>query len=154
MSTGFSLSYFLNSPSRARTYNNSVNSRVLYHWAIEDYSVSKGMHPQNHIQYNIFFKTFQPENHLTWSLFFWSFPSTSLTEVRSRSAPSNDQTTKIHAAPPGLAFIKYSGQAFDLLVAVSSMHCCTSTPALSTSSSSRGLTASAGDISSWGGLHA
>ena len=27
-----------NSPSRARTYNNSVNSRVLYHWAIEDYS--------------------------------------------------------------------------------------------------------------------
>ena len=27
----------LNSPSRARTYNNSVNSRVLYHWAIEDY---------------------------------------------------------------------------------------------------------------------
>ena len=26
-----------NSPSRARTYNNSVNSRVLYHWAIEDY---------------------------------------------------------------------------------------------------------------------
>ena len=27
-----------NSPSRARTYNNSVNSRVLYHWAIEDHS--------------------------------------------------------------------------------------------------------------------
>ena len=27
-----------NSPSRARTYNNSVNSRVLYHWAIEDYA--------------------------------------------------------------------------------------------------------------------
>ena len=26
-----------NSPSRARTYNNSVNSRVLYHWAIEDH---------------------------------------------------------------------------------------------------------------------
>ena len=25
------------SPSRARTYNPSVNSRVLYHWAIEDY---------------------------------------------------------------------------------------------------------------------
>ena len=24
------------SPSRARTYNNSVNSRVLYHWAIEE----------------------------------------------------------------------------------------------------------------------
>ena len=27
-------------PSRARTYNPSVNSRVLYHWAIEDYSFS------------------------------------------------------------------------------------------------------------------
>ena len=27
----------VSSPSRARTYNNSVNSRVLYHWAIEDY---------------------------------------------------------------------------------------------------------------------
>ena len=27
-----------NSPSRARTYNNSVNSRVLYHWAIEENS--------------------------------------------------------------------------------------------------------------------
>ena len=26
----------LSSPSRARTYNNSVNSRVLYHWAIEE----------------------------------------------------------------------------------------------------------------------
>ena len=26
-----------NSPSRARTYNTSVNSRVLYHWAIEEY---------------------------------------------------------------------------------------------------------------------
>ena len=34
------LSYHIvqkNSPSRARTYNPSVNSRVLYHWAIEDY---------------------------------------------------------------------------------------------------------------------
>ena len=30
--------YEKSSPSRARTYNNSVNSRVLYHWAIEDYS--------------------------------------------------------------------------------------------------------------------
>ena len=31
------ISNMKNSPSRARTYNNSVNSRVLYHWAIEDY---------------------------------------------------------------------------------------------------------------------
>ena len=29
------------SPSRARTCNNSVNSRVLYHWAIEDYVFSR-----------------------------------------------------------------------------------------------------------------
>ena len=28
--------YKISSPSRARTYNPSVNSRVLYHWAIED----------------------------------------------------------------------------------------------------------------------
>ena len=32
--------FALSSPSRARTYNPSVNSRVLYHWAIEDYSFS------------------------------------------------------------------------------------------------------------------
>ena len=29
----------INSPSRARTYNPTVNSRVLYHWAIEDYII-------------------------------------------------------------------------------------------------------------------
>ena len=34
----------------------------------------------------------------------------------------------------------FFGQALVLLVTVSSMHCCTSTSALSTSSSSRGLT--------------
>ena len=28
----------LSSPSRARTYDPPVNSRLLYHWAIEDYS--------------------------------------------------------------------------------------------------------------------
>ena len=37
-----------------------------------------------------------------------------------------------------------SGQALDRLVAVSSIHCCTSTSALSTSSSSRGLTLAMG----------
>ena len=40
-----------NSPSRARTYNNSVNSRVLYHWAIEDYTFGYVLYPQNHIQF-------------------------------------------------------------------------------------------------------
>ena len=46
------------------------------------------------------------------------------------------------------------GQALTLLVAVSSMCYHTSTPALSTSSSSRGFTPFGWDISSWGGLHA
>ena len=39
----------INSPSRARTYNNSVNSRVLYHWAIEDY-FKKVLYLQNFTQ--------------------------------------------------------------------------------------------------------
>ena len=46
------------------------------------------------------------------------------------------------------AALKLFGQAFDLLVTVSSIHYCTSTSALSTSSSSRGLIAFAWDISS------
>ena len=53
-----------------------------------------------------------------------------------------------------LAFAKCSGQALDQLVAVSCARCRASTPALSTSSSSRGLTSKEWDISSWGGLHA
>ena len=40
-----------------------------------------------------------------------------------------------------------SGQALDRLVAVSCIHCCTSTSALSTSSSSRGLTSLKNGIS-------
>ena len=40
------------------------------------------------------------------------------------------------------------GQALTLLVTVSSVHYCTSTPALSTSSSSRGFTSFEWDISS------
>ena len=35
------------SPSRARTCNNSVNSRVLYHWAIEDYVFSRFFVPDS-----------------------------------------------------------------------------------------------------------
>ena len=52
-----------------------------------------------------------------------------------------------------LALYKCSGQTLDRLVAVSSVHYCTSTSALSTSSSSRGLTACDG-ISHLEGLHA
>ena len=37
ISSLFTSLYNKNSPSRARTYNPSVNSRVLCHWAIEDY---------------------------------------------------------------------------------------------------------------------
>ena len=39
-----------NSPSRARTYNNSVNSRVLYHWAIEEYFIEDIVYLQNFTQ--------------------------------------------------------------------------------------------------------
>ena len=48
-----------NSPSRARTYNPPVNSRMLYHWAIEEYRQKKRtmfssshylMYPENCIQ--------------------------------------------------------------------------------------------------------
>ena len=45
-------------------------------------------------------------------------------------------------------------QALDRLVPVSSMHCCTSTPGLSTSSSLRGLTSFEWEVLSWRGLHA
>ena len=60
------------------------------------------------------------------------------------------------ALPCRTTFARFacSGQTLDRLVAVSSIHYCTSTSALSTSSSSRGLTPFGWDISSWGGLHA
>ena len=61
-----------------------------------------------------------------------------------------DVPSKLHA---NLSFASFFfqvnfGQVLDLLVLISCMHYCTSTSALSTSSSSRGLTAYAGDISS------
>ena len=55
---------------------------------------------------------------------------------------------------PFLWLWAFLGQALDLLVAVSCIHCCTSAPALSTSSSSRGLTPFGWEFPSWGGLHA
>ena len=48
---------FSNSPSRARTYNPAVNSRVLYHWAIEDYF------------YSLFFWRTYPQNRTWWSFY-------------------------------------------------------------------------------------
>ena len=64
----------------------------------------------------------------------------------------------VQARPP-LTYIPAAfsafGQALVRLVTVSSIHYCTSTPVLSTSSSSRGLTSSREwEISSWRGLHA
>ena len=49
-------------------------------------------------------------------------------------------------SPPAALQLPFSflGQALTLLVTVSSVHYCTSTPALSTSSSSRGLTLAMG----------
>ena len=43
---------FSSSPSWARTNNPTVNSRVLYHWAIEDYNIY--MYLQNCIQETLF----------------------------------------------------------------------------------------------------
>ena len=42
----------MNSPSRARTYNNSVNSRVLYHWAIEESVFTSWSHFSRNDNYN------------------------------------------------------------------------------------------------------
>ena len=112
-----------NSPSWARTNNPAVNSRVLYHWAIEDY--------------------------------FFFFSSDIFYALPRSHIPSKLYTDLSHILVFFvLPFLWRSGQALDRLVAVSSMHCCTSTSALSTLSSLRGLTAFAWDISSWGGLHA
>ena len=69
--------------------------------------------------------------------------------IKHWSIPSKLHT-KNHPFP-----ITLLGYALDLLVTVSSMRYRTSTSALSTSSSSRGLTnLTLWDISSWGGLHA
>ena len=67
--------------------------------------------------------------------------------------PSVSKLTPVCFLPVLTAFSLF-GQALTLLVAVSSTHYCASTPALSTSSSSRGFTPFGWDISSRGGLHA
>ena len=62
-----------------------------------------------------------------------------ISEVPSHFVQWNDQNPNL-SLRLRLVFAKCFGQALDRLVAVSSIHYCTSTPALSTSSSSRGLT--------------
>ena len=59
--------------------------------------------------------------------------------------PCKHVPTSVPASCPPSSLL---GQAFVRLVAVSSIHYCTSTPALSTSSSSRGFTSFEWDISS------
>ena len=68
--------------------------------------------------------------------------------------PARTSMQACRSAPPAVPASSAFGQAFVRLVAVSSIHYCTSTPALSTSSSSRGLISLGGEVSSWRGLHA
>ena len=65
-----------------------------------------------------------------------------LMEVLLRFAQKNDLPTRTQPSFgfASIVFVKSPGQTLDRLVLVSSMHYCTSTPSLSTSSSSRGLT--------------
>ena len=100
----------LSSPSRTRTYDSAVNSRVLYRLSY------RGM---------------------AFSLFYYTLKTTHYQHLFYIFLPSS--LPDLPVSVPG-SF----GQALDLLVAVSSIHYCTSTSALSTSSSSRGLTACAG----------
>ena len=132
----------LNSPSWARTNNPSVNSRMLYHWAIEEYLR------------NLF---------LTIVTITQSFSKNKYFAENNYKKPPDlsDGLSDIPSKPHTLHIYhsifcehNHSGQALDRLVTVSSMPYGTSTPALSTSSSSRGLTSFEWDISSWGGLHA
>ena len=137
------------SPSRARTYNNSVNSRVLYHWAIEEYLLGFYVPWKPHIL--LYIHCFLDN---TWrSTFLWKFFFALLRRTTFRlgfilpSASPQSYSSSLQVKSPG--------QTLDRLVLVSSIHYCTSTPSLSTSSSSRGLTSfKEWDISSWGRLHA
>ena len=61
-------------------------------------------------------------------------------------------TRKLYLTPSSVTLLL--DQALDLLVSVSSMHYCTSTSDLSTSSSLRGLTSFEWEVLSWRRLHA
>ena len=115
---------FSNSPSWARTNNPTVNSRVLYHWAIEDYSLFS--YALSHARSSI--QLLPPQIPLSGAFMYLQ---------------NCIQATLPYSISPSLPF-PFTGHALDRLVTVSSIHCCTSTSVLSTSSSSRGLTACAG----------
>ena len=50
--------FFKSSPSRIRTNDPPVNSRMLYRWAIEDYTMFESLHLQNRIQQTLYHKIF------------------------------------------------------------------------------------------------
>ena len=119
------------SPSRARTYNPSVNSRMLYHWAIEDHPCKLR-------------ETFMITLSVGSLLTIWWF-------IMNVATATNEKAFAFEFVVD--CFFRYSvpsklhtdssdslGQALDRLVTVSSIHCCTSTSALSTWYSFRGLT--------------
>ena len=116
------------SPSRARTYNNSVNSRVLYHWAIEEYLLNYRCQLFLSATFNILSHFHRFVNNFFNFFFACTFKTAHKLFIQ----------TYYHFLPWPF------GQALDRLVAVSSMPYGTSTPALSTSSSSRGLTLTMG----------
>ena len=144
---------FSSSPSWARTNNPTVNSRVLYHWAIEDYSVF--LH---------FFFGVRPCRcstiELSRIILFSSVRGHNAALPLSHQRPPHLQSHKpvypgkpiqpLQDTPEGLQ----PGQALGLLVAVNSAHCCAPIPALSTLCSPRGLTPLGWEAPSWGGLHA
>ena len=131
----------LSSPSWARTNNPSVNSRMLYHWAIEEYRRNFFLTivtiAQSFSKNNTFSKNNIKNHQISLMAFRYTFKTAYTLHLSFHFCEHN-----------------HSGQALDRLVTVSSMPYGTSTPALSTSSSSRGLTSFEWDISSWGGLHA
>ena len=136
---------------------------VLYHWTNPLYLI-EGIYLQNCTHVTSFFLLLcdQP---LSWS---WPVPARLPSRLSVKllslplisvfgSSPHFVQWTTFRlrfSLQLRLVFIKSTGQTLDRLVTVSSIHYWTSTSALSTSSSSRGLTSFEWDISSWGGLHA
>ena len=121
-------------------------SNQLSHRAVEDIDIPSKPHTQTFHPYQLFMRL------------AFTCRKRSLAELRSASCPllrkcptgsfrvsQSKLCSSLHS--PSAASYAF-GQALDRLVAVSSTHCCASTSALSTSSSSRGLTAFAWDISS------
>ena len=118
----------INSPSRTRTYDPTVNSRLLYRLSYRGISIAlTGIVYYTFLNFAstifIFFDTYL-QNHILTNDHHSEYFTTFVIQLCGHS--------------------DLIGQALDRLVSVSSMHCCTSTSDLSTSSSSRGLTLAMG----------